>query len=100
MIPPIEPDWAFFVPNVFSPNGDGINDKFQGYGFGLLEYEMFVFDRWGNQIFKTTDYNYPWDGRAKKVENVAQQDVYVYLINIKDVKNVDHSYRGIVTLVK
>ena len=96
----IEPDWAFFVPNVFSPNGDGINDKFQGYGFGLLEYEMFVFDRWGNQIFKTTDYNYPWDGRAKKVENVAQQDVYVYLINIKDVKNVDHSYRGIVTLVK
>ncbi|MCE9540641.1 MAG: PKD domain-containing protein, partial [Bacteroidetes bacterium] len=96
----IEPDWAFFVPNVFSPNSDGINDTFQGYGFGLLEYEMLIFDRWGNKIFLTTSYNQPWDGRANNGDAVAQQDVYVYLIKIKDIKKVDHSYRGIVTLVK
>lgn len=96
----IEPDWAFFVPNVFSPNGDGTNDYFQGYGFGLLDYEMMIFDRWGDKIFLTKDYYYPWDGRANKGDHVAQQDVYVYLIKIKDIKSVEHSYRGIVTLIK
>ena len=96
----IEPDWAFFVPNVFSPNADGINDSFQGYGFGLLKYEMVIFDRWGNEIYRTKDYNYPWDGTANNGKYMAQQDVYVYLINIRDVKGKDHSYKGIVTLVK
>ena len=88
------------MPTAFSPNGDGINDTFQGKGFGLLAYEMLIFDRWGDQIFLTTSYDQPWDGRANKGKNVAQQDVYVYLIKIKDVKKVAHSYRGIVTLVR
>ena len=96
----IEPDWAFYIPNMFSPNGDGINDSFQGYGYGLLEYEMFIFDRWGNNIFHTVDYDYPWDGKANGGKEKAQMDVYVYVINIKDIKAGRHSYKGIVTLVK
>ncbi len=96
----IEPDWAFYIPNVFTPNGDHINDSFQGYGFGLLEYEMMIFDRWGNKIYVTKSYDNPWDGRANNGNNIAQNDVYVYLIKIKDVKKVYHSYRGIVSLVK
>lgn len=96
----IEPDWAFFVPNVFTPNADGINDSFRGSGFGLLKYELIIFDRWGNEIYRTKDYNYPWDGTANNGKSMAQQDVYVYLINIRDVKGKDHSYKGIVTLVK
>lgn len=96
----IEPDWAFFIPNAFSPNGDGANETFQGYGYGLLDYEMFIFDRWGNQIYKTKRYDEPWDGRANNGSEPAQQDVYIYLIKIKDIKNVKHSYKGIVTLVK
>ncbi len=96
----IEPDWAFYVPNAFSPNSDGFNDNFQGYGFGLLEYEMIIFDRWGNNIYQTKNYDSPWDGRANKGADIAQMDVYVYVINIKDIKKVKHSYRGIVTLVR
>ena len=96
----IEPDWAFFIPNVFTPNGDHINDSFQGYGFGLLEYEMMIFDRWGNKIYVTKSYDNPWDGRANNGDDIAQNDVYVYLIKIKDIKKVYHSYRGIVSLVK
>ena len=96
----IEPNWAFFVPNAFTPNADGINDSFQGYGFGLLKYEMMIFDRWGNEIYRTKDYNFPWDGTANNGKNIAQQDVYVYLINIEEVKGRYHSYKGIVTLVR
>ncbi len=96
----IEPDWAFFVPNAFTPNDDGINDTFQGYGYGLLEYEMFIFDRWGNQIFHTVDYDFPWNGKANGGKEKAQMDVYIYLINIKDVQKALHSYKGIVTLVR
>jgi len=96
----IEPNWAFFVPNAFTPNADGINDSFQGYGFGLLKYEMMIFDRWGNEIYRTKDYNFPWDGTANNGKNIAQRDVYVYLINIEEVKGRYHSYKGIVTLVR
>ena len=96
----IEPNWAFFVPNAFTPNADGINDSFQGYGFGLLKYEMMIFDRWGNEIYRTKDYNFPWDGTANNGKDIAQRDVYVYLINIEEVKGRYHSYKGIVTLVR
>lgn len=96
----IEPDWAFFIPNVFTPNNDEINDTFQGFGFGLLEYEMFIYDRWGNKIYVTKSYDHPWDGKANDGKEMAQRDVYVYLIQIKDIKGIKHSYSGIVTLVR
>jgi len=96
----IEPFWSFFIPNAFSPDGNGNNDYFQGYGNGILEYEMMIFDRWGKLIYKTKDYNLPWDGGANNGKDIAQIDVYVYVIKIKDLKEVKHIYRGIVSLVK
>ncbi len=96
----VEPDWAFFIPNVFSPNGDGINDYFQGIGFGLLDYKMEIFDRWGDEVYVTKKYDSPWNGKANGGSDVAQQDVYVYVIQITDVKKVKHNYKGIVTLIK
>ena len=96
----IEPDFAFYVPNVFSPNNDGINDSFNGKGTLIDEYEMKIFDRWGNMVFITKDLQEPWDGRANYGSIVSQQDVYVYVINLTDFKRKKHEYKGIVTLVK
>lgn len=96
----IEPDWAFFIPNVFSPNNDNINDTYQGYGYGLLEYNMSIFDRWGNHIYETDNYNSPWDGRANYGKEIAQQDVYIYQFVIRDIHGYAHTYRGTVTLVR
>lgn len=96
----IEPDWAFFIPNVFTPNGDGVNDSFQGYGFGLLKYNMSIFDRWGNHIYYTDNYDKPWDGRANYGKNVAQQDVYIYQFVVSDIHDKKHVYTGTVTLVR
>ncbi len=96
----IGPEFTFFIPNAFTPNGDGTNDFFFGQGIGIVEYDLFIFDRWGNQIFHGNDLNHMWDGRANGGDDVAQQDVYVWKVKLKDVFGKKHSYIGTVTLVK
>lgn len=96
----VEPETVFYVPNVFSPNGDGINDTFFGKGLFVTEYEMRIFDRWGDEIFFTNNIEIPWDGRGNYGKEVAQQDVYVYVITLKDINRKKRDYTGIVTLVR
>ncbi len=96
----IEPDFVFYIPNAFTPDGDGINDSFTGKGVFIKEFEMKIFDRWGNLIFFTDDIDKPWDGKANHGGEMAQRDVYVYTIQVTDFKKRKHDYRGIVTLVR
>ncbi|MES2285164.1 MAG: PKD domain-containing protein [Bacteroidota bacterium] len=97
----IEPEFTFFIPNAFTPNeSEGTNDGFTGFGTNISKYDMWIFDRWGNMIFHTEDLGISWDGKAKKGKEMAQRDVYVYLVELKDFKGMDHQYRGIVTLVR
>ena len=96
----IEPDFVFYIPNSFTPNDDGINDFFSGKGIFIKQYEMSIFDRWGNLIFFTDDINKPWDGKANHGSEMAQRDTYVYTIKITDYNRRKHTYKGIVTLVK
>lgn len=66
------------LPNLFSPNGDGINDFFTlNYAPATLV-EIFIYDRWGNQVFNTTSSTIFWDGTHN--DRLNQQDVYGYLI--------------------
>ena len=96
----IEPDFLFYIPNSFTPDGDGINDSFTGKGIFIREYSMSIFDRWGNLIFFTDDITKPWDGKANHGTETSQRDVYVYSISVTDFKNKKHSYKGTVTLVR
>ncbi|MDD3876449.1 MAG: choice-of-anchor L domain-containing protein [Bacteroidales bacterium] len=78
----IKPLTTFYIPNSFSPNGDGINDYFGpvGVGFDTNSFEMYIYDRWGKLIFMTEDINYLWDGRISDTGNMAGQDVYSWVI--------------------
>ena len=67
---------------------------------GIAEYHLWVFDRWGNVVFNTTDINTGWDGRANNGTDIAQQDVYVWKVKLKDVFGNNHEYIGTVTLVR
>lgn len=96
----IDPEFTFYIPNAFTPNDDGINDEFYGKGDFFTDYEMSIFDRWGNLIFFTDDINNHWKGTANHGKEIAQQDVYVYVIKLKDNKEKKHKYIGSVTLVK
>jgi gliding motility-associated-like protein len=96
----IEVPYLFFIPTAFSPNGDGKNEIFTAKGEGIIEFQMMIFDRWGNFIFYTDDIDKGWDGKASLGTEVAQTDVYVYSIKLMDLKQRAHTYRGTVTLVK
>ncbi len=97
----IKPEFTFYIPNAFTPNAsNGINDTFRGKGTYINEFEMWIFDRWGNMIFYTDNINIGWDGRANGGKYVAQQDVYVYKVELYDFTGNKHKYIGPVTIVK
>ena len=53
-----------FIPNAFTPNDDGINDEYYIQNSNFKTFEFSVFDRWGNQIFLTTNSEFRWDGKV------------------------------------
>jgi gliding motility-associated-like protein len=94
----VEADFSFYAPNAFTPNGDGKNEFFFGTGVGIDEYEMFVFDRWGNKVFYADNQNLMWDGKVNG--RLAQEDTYIWKVNLTDLYNKPHSYIGRVTLIR
>jgi len=97
----VQPIWTFYVPNAFTPNGDGINDGFIAKGIGILSYEMWIFDRWGMQLYHCTDMQHPWNGTVQGTSGLeCQEDTYVWLIQFVDVFHGSHRYVGKVTIIK
>ncbi len=68
----------FFVPNVFTPNGDGINDTYLIKTEFLAKYEISIYNRWGKEVFSSQDPNAPWNGTIDK--SPASAGVYYYII--------------------
>jgi gliding motility-associated-like protein len=98
----IKPAFTIYIPNAFTPNSDGINDGFRASGIGIKEFNMQIYDRWGNLIFESDDINKAWDGSVNgkgDYEN-AKQDVYVWKATVKDVLLKTHDLIGHVSLVK
>lgn len=93
--------YFFYIPNSFSPNGDGINETWapQGQGVDPDHYKMFIYDRHGNVLFQTTNpYDY-WDGRSKTGQRLPS-DVYVYYITFTTLNGDPKEYNGTITLIK
>ena len=67
-----------YIPNSFTPNGDGMNDQFSivGTAFCITNFKGKIFDRWGEILFEWTDVDSKWDGTYKGKE--VEQNVYVY----------------------
>jgi gliding motility-associated-like protein len=73
-----------YVPNAFTPDGDGVNDLFIPVlsGVDATQYEFYVFNRWGDIVFQTDSPNKGWDGFHKGIR--AKEDVYVWRIKFRD----------------
>lgn len=93
-------EFIVYVPNAFSPDGDGINDGFAPIISGVMpnSYEFMVFNRWGQLIYDSQIVGLEWDGTYKNV--MSQEDVYVWKLKVDDQLGKTHEYIGHVTLVK
>ncbi|MCF8464269.1 MAG: PKD domain-containing protein [Flavobacteriales bacterium] len=94
----VKPAIAFYIPNTFTPNADGLNETFAGNGVGLKEYEMWIFDRWGENLFYSSNMEFEWNGtyKGKQVES----GMYIYRFVIVDVNNEQHQYNGEIFLMR
>lgn len=95
---PILAEFTYYIPNAFTPNGNGNNEFFIGQGEGIREFTMYIFDRWGNLMYETHNQHQGWDGTSGGTP--CQQDAYVYRIIIRDVLGEEHKYMGHVSLIR
>lgn len=98
----VQEDYAVYIPNTFTPNGDGHNDLFfpQGIGVNTEKYTMYIFDRWGNMIYQTSTWPGGWDGTVQNTSRLCQIDTYVYKIVTEDPSGSKRQYIGHVNLVR
>ena len=96
----IDPVFTFYAPNCTTPNGDGKNEQFLpiGTGWDNNSYDLWIFDRWGNMFFHTTNPNQGWNGT--KHNEIVQEDTYVWKVDLKDVFGKMHEYHGQVSVVR
>jgi gliding motility-associated-like protein len=88
-----------YLPNAFTPNGDGLNDIFRGIPVGLKQFNyIMIYNRWGQKVFFTTDYRKGWDGKwnGQKVDN----GVYVVIANGIDFRGNVINKKGTVMLIR
>ena len=93
-------EYFSYSPNAFSPNGDGVNDTFQPIltDIDFNTYELNVFNRWGDIIFKTDDYMKSWDGTFNGEPMIG--GVYTFKINYKTRRGIDQKEIGQIILIK
>jgi len=89
---------TLYVPNIFSPNGDGENDILFVRGEGVQYIEFIIYNRWGEKIFITNDINKGWDGTHKG--KMCDPAVFTYIVNVTFANNEKVVKSGNVTLMK
>lgn len=90
---------ALYVPSGFTPNNDGLNDRFKVTPVGIRSFGyLAVYNRWGQLIFRTTDYNQSWDGTLKGTK--LGPDTFVYYVQAIDYRGKPMLKKGTVTLIR
>jgi len=84
-----------YIPNAFTPDGDGLNETFGLQGENIKNYRMEIYNRWGELIFITTDLTKAWEGPITK-----DSFVYSYKITYQDIRNKYYEMYGRITLIK
>ncbi len=91
-------NYNIYIPNVFTPNEDGLNETFKVHGTGISDVTLIIYDRWGEKLATTTDMDKGWDGSYKG--KLCKNEVYVYLVTFTSLDGKKHTRKGHVTLLK
>jgi gliding motility-associated-like protein len=91
-------DFYVFMPNAFSPNGDGNNDLLFPYTNGVKLIEWKLFNRWGEKVFQSNSVTQGWDGTYRGKE--APMNNYVYTLTVVFLNDKTENYKGTVLLLR
>ena len=91
----IQKEKFYYLPNAFTPNGDGLNDVFGITGNNLndMRFQLYVYDRWGNVVFESVHPEYKWDGHG------CISGTYIWILKIQDKNGNYHIDKGNVTII-
>ncbi|HWY98128.1 MAG TPA: gliding motility-associated C-terminal domain-containing protein [Bacteroidia bacterium] len=89
---------GIFIPNVFTPNGDGINDVFVISSSGIKVFSIEIFNRWGEKVFASTSAQISWDGRTSAGVKASDGDYY-YILKATAYSGKDWSTHGYLQLI-
>ncbi|MEZ4986641.1 MAG: gliding motility-associated C-terminal domain-containing protein [Saprospiraceae bacterium] len=98
----IFPDIRYFIPNAFTPNGDGSNDFFVGKGIvsGIQDFHFRIWNRWGEPVFETEDPFSGWNGRKNNTGQEMPAGVYLVVVTFRDPRGEPYEIKGFATLVR
>ena len=94
----VQSDFAIYVPEVFTPNGDQVNEKFMAITRGVSLFEMSIYNRWGARVFYCKDAREGWDGRLDDTD--CMSDTYTWRITATSLRGEQKQLSGPVTLYR
>jgi len=92
-----------YIPNCFTPDGDGVNDvwRVEGAGFRDVGFDLQIYNKWGDLIFTSNDPYKAWTGGTDSETYFVPDGVYLYRLKIRDIQNnVNHVYEGHIVLIR
>lgn len=98
----VEPKVTYYLPNAFTPNNDSNNDTYKGVGFftGMTDFQMNIWNRWGEKIFETNDPDQGWNGLKNNTGQPAPNGVYVVTVQYVDPRGRPFELNGVATVVR
>lgn len=91
------PTMYMYIPNSFTPNGDGLNDMFGVSGEAIQSFSMQIFNRWGDKIFEANNVSQQWDGTFKGTK--VPEGAYVYKVFASSITGKKTQKEGTITLI-
>jgi gliding motility-associated-like protein len=99
LVTPLTNCIPFAIPSAFTPNNDGLNDVFRPIiQQEIVAYQLAIYNRWGQQIFVSTQRNLGWDGNINN--QPAESGTYLYWIKYTKYNNEPQMYKGTVTIIR
>ncbi|MCX6232504.1 MAG: gliding motility-associated C-terminal domain-containing protein [Bacteroidetes bacterium] len=94
----------YHLPNMFSPNGDGINDLFRPYPYqGVEKIDLKIYNRWGTKVFSTSNPDINWDGKDQYSQKDCSEGVYYYVCDVYELRlkgEVTRQIHGSITILR
>ncbi len=98
----IEPQVTYWLPNAFTPNGDGKNEEYRGGGFfrGIKDFDIQIFNRYGGLVFQSADPSEAWNGQKNNTGRMSPNGVYLVRVQFTGPRGEAQEYKGFATLMR